>query len=322
MAQAIVKDLIDEVQRLANRVSPAERSRAREALNRALNKYAQRIPWKSLKRTETFLTDGTRFMTFPDRVAKVVEIADIQDQARVRPESHMIQNHGATYLGDVAGRPCVWREAGIAALIATPATDTKFTLTASQSESFDVEIYGTVRDASESGSALELYDIRETVNITDDSGVQTANDFVDIKAISKERATDAFLQVVDDNSGKVAARIMPQDANAAYRRIEFETVPGAGRTMKVEYFTHPDRISGELQPIDPALNLDYLIWTAVGDLHWLLKETQNAQVAWAKAEEILAIEANKERTYGENSESVTPDFTYYNLEELDGYSYY
>jgi hypothetical protein len=320
MAQAIVKDLIDEVQRLANRVSPTERSRAREALNRALAKYAQRIPWKSLRRTETFLTDGTRFMVFPDRVVKVIEIADVQEQARIRPDVHFIENHGATYLGDVAGRPCVWRESGIVPLIAQPATDTTFTVAAGASETITVELWGTVRDASESGSALELYEVRETVNLTG-SAVVTSNSFVDLRAISKDRSTTNFVTVTDDNSGKVAARIMGQQANAAYRRIEFETVPGAGRTVRVEYFTAPDRIDSELQAIDPAINERYLVWVAVGDLHWILKETQNAQVAWAKADEILAQEANKERTFGENAESITPDFTYQNLEDIDEYDY-
>lgn len=319
MAQALVKDLVDEVQRLANRVSPSERSRAREALNRAMNKYAQRIPWKSLRRTETFLTDGTRYLVFPDRVAKVIEIADETEQARIRPDAHLIENHGATYLSGTAGRPCVWRESGIVPIIKQPVTDTTLTLTASASEVFNVEILGTIRDASESGSALELYEVRETVAITDDTGNTTSNSFVDVHAITKDRSTTAFVQVVDDQSGKVVSRVMGQDANPVYRRIEFETVPGAGRKVRVEYFTHPDRIDSELQPIDPALNIDYLVWMAVGDMHWLLKETQNAQVAWNRADEILAEEANKEKTFGENSESITPDFTYFDLEDPTGY---
>jgi hypothetical protein len=286
MAQSLVKDLIDE---------------------------------KSLRRTETFVTDGTRFMVFPDRVAKVIEIADKAEQARISPDVHMIENHGAIYLGDVAGRPCVWREAGIVPINKQPTTDTTLTLTASQSEVFNVEIFGMVRDASESGSSLELFRVRETVAVTDDTDNITSNSWVDVTSISKDRSTDAYIQVTDDVSGKVVSRIMGPDANPAYRRIEFETVPGAGRQVVVEYFTHPDRIDSELQPVDPALNLDYLVWMAVGDLHWLLKETQNAQVAWARAEEILAEEANKERTFGENSESITPDFTYFELEDSDGY---
>lgn len=319
MAQSLVKDLIDEVQRLANRVSATERSRAREALNRALNKYAQRIPWKSLRRTETFVTDGTRFMVFPERVAKVIEIADKTELSRISPDVHMVENHPTDYLGDVAGRPCVWREAGIVPINKQPTTDTKLTLTASASEVFSVEIYGTVRDASESGSSLELYRLRETVSITDDTDTLTVNDFVDIHAISKDRSTDTYLQVKDNASGKVISRIMGPEANPIYRRIEFDLVPTAGRQILVEYFTHPDRIDSELQPLDPSLNLDFLVWTAVGDLHWLLKETQNAQVAWAKANEILAEEANKERTFGENAESITPDFTYFDLEDPTGY---
>ncbi len=319
MAQSLVKDLLDEVQRLANRVSPSERSRAREALNRALVKYAQRIPWRSLRRSETFITDGSRFMVFPERVAKIIEMADKTEQARIRPDVHFIENYGATFLSDVAGRPCVWREAGVVPLVATPATDTTFTLTANQSEVFSVELWGTVRDASESGSALEFYEVRETVSIVDDSGVQTGNSYTNLRAITKDRSTDAFVQVVDDNSGKVASRIMGQNANPVYRRVEFDVIPAAGRVVFVEYFTQPDRIDSEMQAIDPAVNEQYLVWTAVGDLHWLLKETQNAQVAWAKADEILAQEANKERTFGENAESFTPDFTYFGLEDLDAY---
>jgi len=316
MAQAIVKELINEIQRLANRVSPSERSRALEALDRAVRKYAMRIPWKSLKRTEEFITDGTRFMVFPDRVAKVIELADKTEQGRIGPEAHFIENYGPTYLSDVAGRPSVWRESGIVPIIAVPSSDTTLTLTASQSEVFDVEIYGRVRDASESGSALELYDVRETVAIVSDAAVQTVNSYVDVRAISKDRSTAAFLHVVDDISGKVVSRVMPQDASPAYRRIEFNVIPGAGRVVLVEYFTPPDRIDSELQALDPAINIDYLVWAGVGDLHWILNETQNAQVAWGKADEILAQEANKERTFGENPESITPDFTYFDLEDV------
>lgn len=319
MAQAIAKDLIDEVQRLANRVSSSERGRTREALDRAIQKYAQKLPWASLRRSETFLTDGTRFMVFPDRVAKIIEIADKTEQARIRPDDHFIENHGATFLSDVAGRPCVWREAGVVPIIRTPATDTTLSITASQSEVFSVEIWGQVRDASESGSALELYEVRETVSVTDDSDNTTTNSFVNIRALSKDRSTDALVEIKDDNSGKLISRIMPQSSIPSYRRVEFETVPGAGRVMHVEYFTHPDRLDSELQAIDPALNLRYLIWMAVGDLHWMAKESQNANVAWAKAEEILREEANKERTFGEDNDSVTPDFNYFDLEGLDEY---
>ena len=282
-----------------------------------MTKYAQRLPWSSLKRTETFITDGNRFMVFPDRVAKIITIADETEQAPIRRDDHFVFNFGATYLSNTGGRPTAWRPGGIVSLAQAPATDTTFTLTAGASEVFNVEVYGTVRDASESGSPLELYDIRETIAITSDAGFQTANAYVDLKSLSKDRSTTNLLAVVNDQSGKVVSRIMPQSHVAAYRRVEFDSVPAAGRQVRVEYFTSPDRIDSELQPLDPALNIDYLVWMAVGDLHWLLKETQNAQVAWSKADELLAQEANKERTFGENGETITPDFGYMNLEDWE-----
>jgi hypothetical protein len=140
-----------------------------------------------------------------------------------------------------------------------------------------------------------------------------------LRGISKDRSTVNSVTVLDDAQGKTVARLKPQDFTPIYRRIEFESIPGAGRQVLVEYFTMPDRIDSELQAVDPALNIDYLVWMATGDMHWLLKETQNAQIAWGKADELIAIEANKENTFGENGESITPDFSYFDLEEPSGF---
>lgn len=318
MSQATVKSLIDEILRLANRVSATERNRALEALNRAVGKYAQRIPWPGLKRAEIFVTDGTRFMIFPERVAKITQMADVSDALPFRPEEHFIHNIGAPYLNDTAGTPCVYRELGIVPVVRQPLTDSALTFSTPASEAMSCDVFGTIRDTSASGSMLEFFEVRETVVLAG-AAVATTNRFVEVKALHKDRDTDNRVDVAD-YTGKVIARLFPQKGGAGYRRIEFDLVPGAGRRVKVEYFTFPDRINSELQPIDPAINLQYLTWLAVGDIHWMLKETQNAQIAWAKAEQFLQEEASKERTFGENNDSVLPSFTYYDLETLDFYS--
>lgn len=314
-AQSLVKDVIDEALKLANRVSVADRGRALEAVNRAVRKYAQRAPWPGLKRTEVFVTDGTRFMIFPERVAKVIELADVSDATEIRHDDRFLQNHGPVYLAGTAGRPCAWREAGTVPVVRQPATDSPLYFVAAASDVITADVFGLVRDTAASGSMLEFYEVREQVSIVG-SGVTSVstNLYVELKAIHKDQDSVARVDV-GDYTGKVVARLLPQRGQAAYRRLEFELVPGEGRSIKVEYYTWPDRVNSETQPIDPTINLEYLVWRTAAEIHWISKEAQAYQAAAQTADEILAAEANKERTFSAADEISAPPWTYRDAED-------
>jgi hypothetical protein len=191
-------------------------------------------------------------------------------------------------------------------------TDSTLHISQTTSEGIDVQVHGLVFDSTASGTALELYEAKETVSM---AGVTqtTTNSNRKIIAIQKEKNTTSDIIVGRGSDGKMISRIPGWETRPLFQKVQFTPVP-TGQTVEVAYFKRPSRIVSESDALDPGVNEEAVVWRTVGNLHWMDNETQSAQVAWAKAEEVISIKRNEEQLFGEKDHHVEPSCSYMDLE--------
>jgi hypothetical protein len=95
-------------------------------------------------------------------------------------------------------------------------------------------------------------------------------------------------------------------------------VPAAGHKILVEYLVAPDDITSEESVLDAGISEKYLVWQVAGDVLWANGRREDAQIAWAKAEQILTEEAKRHTTLGEGDFRAIPINTYLSREDYYG----
>jgi hypothetical protein len=301
-----LSQLVTEIKQVANRVDADFDARAITALNRAQEYWAERMPWPGLKRTEDFPAPGVRDIVFPKRVARVHRVADLTENLTLDPNGQFENRLGPAYFEDGAAGACEWRNRGLQPVVSQPATDTKMEFQTTVSETQSVILRGLIFDSTASGTALELYEAEETVSVSDDTTwTESANSYREILAIEKPFNTTAGLVARDQEDTTIRARIAPWEDTAAYVKIETDFPVGVGTQLRVTYFTKPDQITSINDAANPAVPDQFLLWRAVGDIHWIQNQESAARVAWGKADELLQDRILAQKTTG-GLEATTP----------------
>jgi len=296
--------LIDRIQSNADRQDSALRTKTLHALDEAVQWYARRAPWDGLfEPGEEFLTNGSEYLVLPERVARVVRVADLSNSLPVEPGGNDWERY-PTFLQKTAGGAAIeWRPAGEVPVVRQPEAATTLTIDPDVSESFSVYVRGLVRDSNASGTALELYDVLETVVVSSEAEVATTNSFMRIDEVSKKYASDANL-TLKYSDGTVVGRIPGWSMGPSYQRIQLFNVPTVATRLSVSYKRRPPRITAEEQSIDPAINIDAIVWRAAGNIHWQDQETEQANMAWRNADQIVGQIITEERTQGDRDYQI------------------
>jgi len=309
-----LSDLIDRVQRLADRVDNSYRRRTLDALDEAVNWYASKAPWDSLFDNETFIANGSEALVLPDRVSKPITVMDVTNETPLEPGGNDWHYYSAHMKG-TQGRALEWRDLGKVPVIEQPQSPQYLVVQPNVSESFDVLVKGLVHDSNASGTAMEYYEKQETISLVGDSTYTSTTQWTKIEEISKEYGTAADIKITYGNSARPISRIPNWGTRPMFASIEFLQAPTAGTKLKVQYHRQPDRLTSENSPVHPAINEDALVWRAAGNLHWMDQEGQAANVAWQKAGEILNDQKTVQETFGERDHSIQPWTGYFNLED-------
>lgn len=311
MASSLVKDLIDRAQRLADRVDPSYRIRALDGLDEAMQWYASQVPWDALKRTEDFVASG-EFLILPDRINKIIRIGDRTNARPLDPGEHFERRRSGAYFQRTSGAPCEWRPLGYVPTVKDLSVAAPLHISSTSSESIAIQIRGLISDSTASGTALELFEAKETLTL---AGVTLAstNSYTTIISIQKDKGTAADVLIGTAADGQIA-RIPSWESRPLYHKVQFSPVP-TGQTLEVTYFRRPDRLTSEDDPIEASVNEEALVWRAAGNLHWMDNEGQAAERAWQKANEVVVLKRNEEETFGEKDFTVSPWLGYVNLED-------
>jgi len=318
LADNLVRNVLDAALRLAGGADPGKRKRALEALDRATKAWAEKSPWPALRRWETFIHQGGRTMSLPERVWVVQSVIDEASKQKVEPVEHWDSQVPEIFVAGTAGTPAQYRKLGILPVCGQPSTDTQIELHTTGSEAYTIRIHGMKRDASESGSPFELYEDRETFVMGGTTATVSAGTWASLIALEKDEGTEYDFKAVDPVASKVLARIPKWQARAAYPTIEFLPVPPAGTRILVEYLIAPDDVTTEESVLDAGISREYLEWQVAGDVLWANGRRDDAQTAWGKAELILTDEARRHTTLGEGDFRAIPMDTYLGLEDYNG----
>jgi len=316
---SLVSDIIDRILRLTDRVDPSSRGRALDAVDEAIQWYAFNQPWDSLRREEEFVSSGSEYLSFPDRVLQILSIADITNRSPVEAGDNFDKRDPENYLARNVNRACEWRQAGIMPVIAQPNTDTTLTVDPNVSESFDVIVRGLVRDTMASGTALELKEVNEILSINSSEAQTTTAVFAEVNHIMKPRPTTAEITITENADSRIISRIPPWEARPMFPRVQFLNVPAVATRFELTYFRRPDRVTTEVDPIDPSIPEEALIWRAAGNLHWMDQESQQAERAWGQARQLLADRKKAEDIFGEKDHRVDPQHFYFLDEEINDF---
>ncbi|MCI0354823.1 MAG: hypothetical protein L0099_07280 [Acidobacteria bacterium] len=296
----LVAKIIDDALKLVNRAGDGTyRTRALQALNRAHRYCARRFPWEGLRKQENFLTNGTRFLVLPERVLDIIAVGDSTNARHLDAGDHWDRRAPGTYFQGVGGTAKEWRRAGVVPVTGQPSTDTRLRLQTAVSDGMRVLVRGLGRDTAASGTALELYPIEEILSMGGSGITLTANTYVEILSLEKDEATLTDLLVTDNVTGLRLARIPSWAARSGLQRVEFLHVPPANTSVRVDYYRHPDRITGENETLDASIPEDYIVWRTVGDLEWIMERAEAAQLAWARAEANMQADYVAEETRGD-----------------------
>lgn len=311
---ALVSDLVTRVLQYVDRAGDASyTSRVVSALDEAIQWYSERAPWDGLRDIETFISNGTEYLALPDRIRRVVDIGDKTNNRYIPAGEHFLQRRPGQYLERTSGNVCEWRDMGTVPLITHPnGSALKFETTVS--ESFDVSIAGTVRDTGASGTALEFYEAMETVSM--DGTVKTsANVFEEVTSIQKEKNTAADLKIFFSSTSEPVSRIPNWETRPLYRRVQFSPVPTAGTALELQYYRRPNRITDTDAALDSAINQEAVVWKAVELVSLLESKIDLAQLARARAEEVVRNRKEVEENFGERDHTIQPWCGYLNLED-------
>jgi hypothetical protein len=302
-----VGDVISRALRMANRVDPQHRQRALDATDRAVRYFAERVPWPSLERVETFRSNGTQFFTFPARVRQIISIGDLERQEYVAPGDQWERQH----MAHLANRPSQgaweWQDRGYQAVIQAPSTDTTLRMNTTQSEATSIYIQGLVRDSSASGTSLELVE-KDEVLAVNESPVTSANEYAVITAMEKDDISITSDIIVDYARGTIskAARLRSNERSPTYRRIEWLAIPSAGDRFRTRYYASPPKVNDEIQVLDPAIDEDVIFWDIVGDLHWMAEAPQAAQAAWQQRDNLIQSKLIGQEVHGDHLSQAIP----------------
>ena len=307
------REVVQRAQELANRVDSGWDDRTRAAVSRALKFWAQKIPWPSLRAEEDFLAPGGKFMVFPERVGVIVNISDVANSRTLEAHGNWPRREPGLFTQDTTGAPEEWEDHGWSPFSSLPVTDTALQLQAGGSEAFAVRISGMLRDTLASGTSLELQEYTETLTMGGTVVTQTATVWASLFGLEKEVGSTNWLKALNPLTGQVISYIPAGEVAAQHRRIRLLPLPSAGTNLRVVYYRRPEELHSLDAAIDNSVDLDFLAWRAAGDIHWTLKEAQAAQIAWGKAQEIMASALSREKQSPARRQT-DPDVIYFNLE--------
>jgi len=306
--------LVTEAQRLAGRVDSDWNSRTKRFLNEAVKQWAIELPWPTLKKIESFYSDGSKTLVLPQRVLTIDWVGDKTNKNPLDAGGAWDRELPATYFGEVSGQALFWKDRGIFATQRDPAAIAPVQLTTTVSEVFSAYVSGLSYDSNASGTADAYYPVEEEVSITADGTYTTTNSYYQITSIGKNANTTGDVTVAD-SSGNRLARISKHNYEARYRKIDFLMKPPANTEIQISYYQRPPALVENYQVPPATVDTEYMIWYAASLIDLAQGKDQNSQLKRAHAEAILERRASKERGHGDQDIRSYPEPTYWGNED-------
>lgn len=308
--------MIVEAQRRVGRVDSGWDARTRRALNFALEEWARARPWPTLKRHETFLTDGTSRLVLPPRVMVVNWLADKTNLRPLYPDRNMDRNAPANFLAGTNSAAFRWNELNVQPVTSQPGSGSPSALVF-QSQTVNpttIHVTGLAIDTNASGTADYLHFAEEFVSVPSTDPVTGTLLYASVESIGKDAQTLSDIVVWDTSSNPIG-RIPANGYRSEYRQLELLFTPPAGTQIEVGYLTQPPALATDPQVPHPAVDPNYLITYAASILAQEQNQSTIAELMASRAERILERKADQEIVQGEDDFSIQPDPRYWDYED-------
>lgn len=312
-----VGELVTRAQRLAGRVDTNFDSRTIQFLQEAVDEWAYKAPWPTLRRTDTFVADGTRNLILPQHVLTLRWLADETNRQPIDPREQWDRQDPSRYLGDGTGSAYWWRETGIVPVTAQPGTPTQLSVRTDASDVFSFYIAGYIRDTTASGTANYEVFAEERMTVAGSGATNLATLFVRVLSMGKDDLTPGDLRVY--NGSTTIGRIAANRYRSEYRNVELLTIPPAGTLLRAGYLERPNPITNIYQQPHPSINPEYLAWFAAGLIHKAMGEADIAGAALGRADAILNKRITAEVSHGDRDSQGIPDRDYWNHDDMYGW---
>jgi hypothetical protein len=309
-----LSDLVTEAQRLAGRVDPNWYSRTARWINEAQEQWSIGVPWNTLIEEESFISDGAPDLLLPSRVQTVMWIADTANARPLIKSDHWEREIPNEFLKASTGTTFLYREVGVDAVIKPSFSSDRLLIEATATDTASIYIEGLATDSAASGYADALYRASETIDVINLSTYTTANVYVKVDVIGKDKYTVGDYIIRGGGVGTLA-RLNSVDLRTKYRHLELAPIPAAGTVLYVQYLKAPTPLTALSQCPHPAIDEEYLIWYAAGMIRESQGETQQAAGCLARAQQILERRIYKERMFGDKDLRAMPDPNYWNDED-------
>ncbi len=309
-----LSNLITEAQRLAGRVDTDFNDRTRRWLNEAQTQWAIAIPWASLARRETFAMNGGQQLVLPPRVLTVKWLIDRTNHRPLYPNDQLDKEFPWTLIDSTAGNLQAWKEVGVQPVSRQPSAQGTLSIQTTASDNFNVFVAGLVENTTQSGTPEQFYAVQETVVVSDSAAHTTANQYVRVEVLGKDKFSAGDV-IVKDAAANQLARIPYAILQSKYRVLEFVNTPSAGTLIDVFYIQEPLTLVDNAQHPPTAVETDYLLWYTAGMIHAAQGQDEQSQAKLAKAAQILQARIVKDRKHGDKDWRAIPDPFYWANED-------
>lgn len=309
----IAADLITKSQQLAGRVDQQFNSRTLQFLTEAIDNWALRFPWPSLRTTISLTADGSRDLLLPDYVGGIEWVSDMANKRNLTYQDGWESQQTSDFLSDATGSMYVWREGSVDAVYEQPSALSQIGVRCTASDTFTVHLTGIVQDTAASGTAGYEFFGEEILTISGSGPNLSTNSYVKILSLGKSAISNGDVLVTA--GATQLGRIQANRYAPSYRRIELLRIPPAGTQLRVGALLLPQPLTSTNQAPHHTIDRQYLIWYAAGLILKAQNEPAKGDAMVARAEEILAAKAYKERAHGAKDWICRPDDEYWQSED-------
>lgn len=282
--------------------------RWRRYINAAVRDFARKFPWPGLAREwTTTLYSGQRYVVLPHIIDHITGILNVTDQVPILPTGNWEKQAPVIYSNLTQGRPLEYENAGQVATAGDPSGYIWFK-SSHASDVNPIYITGYVAASGSSNPAFDLVESVLSINAAGTSPVTLTSLFTGITSIAKATSTNGDFFFFDaGNSNGYISFIPASEQEAAFRRLEFQFVPSADKSVRIKYIPKLPFLSDDTQSPHPAVRPDYVIEKAIAIFQRYQGQYQKGQYHDAVAADTLASEAHKEQNFSEPFSQIQPE---------------
>ena len=296
-----------EVRRVIGRSDTSINERVTQALNRALRNWAAEYPWEGLRTVEEITHQGGRILTFPRKVQRVIWIADKTNYRAVSAGSRQWDREAPySYMTDQTGYALQWEPAAVSPVWTNITNAISFRSTYASDDRY---LYVTGRAYRTGGSDLrETLDVSYELQLTGTTGVTLSHTgLIELDSISVSDYGTDVAEVLVDCEGTTVGALGPFDLAPRHQRIRFLEIPASGVVFRYGAVVEPTPLVNTYQTVHPAVDTDFLIWSASADLLWQMREGSRSEYSRKMAKMYADRYWEKERMFGDNSGRIIPE---------------